>query len=817
MLGALKATTKQRSTATVVKALGLREMLVHTILSDIHFREGRSTGAIIEAKSALRICWKMAKRFTAASSTVEAAYFDLPSELSATDWQHRKSAHLYFMALESSSWDVLYAAKVSLCRIASLYCYSDQPHRAASYLTEAMRLVGGLNLHLFRRTPFYEFAELELNASHLEKAKTAISMLSSNSRMEPSSALAMVNARCWRKYTRHHSEIIDLSDTSAVETLLNSMKTLKRTLKRCGARLERVKCMLELGRINIKLLRSSSCRAFASLERTISLLEEAYSLGDCLGIAHLSQELRATLGMAYFAEIEESAHGDADRMDGDRARFLSWSSSALLANSCSSTECEMVHELPSSWVIVSLMMGLSSELTNGTAPISFCLPNVSWKSCIDKMDAIVEKSREILSGHTAEEAGSWSTKQKKEWWDTRKQLDERIQKSVRSMEMTLGFWRCLLVKGTSTLETQCVQQCWSLLTSRKVCPVLLAERNQSLLCAIADAQQWLSDGEVVNGLKHIAAEIDVPLSDSGLQEALQTDKIQKMKVSELKQLLAAEGLSTDGLKKVLVERLIAARDAALLEPLTDQAARDQGFSTILILNHQLQQFPWEGMDIMGRSSGVTRMPSLDLTMQNARYVMQSRTSSYSSIRRDRVRFLLNPAGDLKATQNQLGPVLEGGVTTYGWEGIVGEAPDPDKLRNYLLAADLYIYCGHGSGEAYLHRDQVLSLKSGCSAALLFGCSSGRLKREGIFGPSGAVLAYLRAGSPAVLAMLWDVTDRDIDQLSVKILREWLLSEDGDSSPSLARVLQDSRSVCKLKYLNGHAAVCYGLPLHVAKS
>lgn len=236
------------------------------------------------------------------------------------------------------------------------------------------------------------------------------------------------------------------------------------------------------------------------------------------------------------------------------------------------------------------------------------------------MDAIVEKSRcatvgvtdlsrgsdvvcmadrEILSGHTAEEAGSWSTKQKKEWWDTRKQLDERIQKSVRSMEvrrkrmcadkivvqvLTKIMLCCvddawilamLARKGTSTLETQCVQQCWSLLTSRKVCPVLLAERNQSLLCAIADAQQWLSDGEVVNGLKHIAAEIDVPLSDSGLQEALQllrklgqqsglspsrathssylpklrTDKIQKMKVSELKQLLAAEGLSTDGLKK----------------------------------------------------------------------------------------------------------------------------------------------------------------------------------------------------------------------------------------------------------------------------
>lgn len=140
-------------------------------------------------------------------------------------------------------------------------------------------------------------------------------------------------------------------------------------------------------------------------------------------------------------------------------------------------------------------------------------------------------------------------------------------------------------------------------------------------------------------------------------------------------------------------------------------------------------------------------------------------------------------------------------------------------RNYLLAADLYIYCGHGSGEAYLRRDKVLSLQADCSAALLFGCSSGRLEREGIFGPSGAVLAYLRAGSPAVLAMLWDVTDRDIDKLSVKVLQEWLLTNNGDStdSPSLAQVLQDSRGVCKLKYLNGHAAVCYGLPLYVTKS
>lgn len=139
-----------------------------------------------------------------------------------------------------------------------------------------------------------------------------------------------------------------------------------------------------------------------------------------------------------------------------------------------------------------------------------------------------------------------------------------------------------------------------------------------------------------------------------------------------------------------------------------------------------------------------------------------------------------------------------------------------------MESDLFIYCGHGSGEKYIHRDKILELKRGCSAALLFGCSSGRLECEGIFGPDGAVLSYLRAGSPAVLAMLWDVTDRDIDQLSVQVIQRWLLSDNeediggGSGRVPLARVLQEARQVCKLKYLNGHAVVCYGLPLYVAE-
>jgi separase len=132
-----------------------------------------------------------------------------------------------------------------------------------------------------------------------------------------------------------------------------------------------------------------------------------------------------------------------------------------------------------------------------------------------------------------------------------------------------------------------------------------------------------------------------------------------------------------------------------------------------------------------------------------------------------------------------------------------------------LESDLFIYCGHGAGEKYFHRDQILKLKgSSCSAAFLFGCSSGRLEKEGIFGPNGTVMSYLTAGSPAILAMLWDVTDRDVDRLSMRILEDWVLSEEEKNDICLGEMLQQSRSVCKLKNLNGLAAVCYGIPVRM---
>jgi separase len=106
----------------------------------------------------------------------------------------------------------------------------------------------------------------------------------------------------------------------------------------------------------------------------------------------------------------------------------------------------------------------------------------------------------------------------------------------------------------------------------------------------------------------------------------------------------------------------------------------------------------------------------------------------------------------------------------------------------------------------------------CPAAMLWGCSSGALVRNGIHDPIGAPVSYLLSGAPWVIGNLWDVTDRDIDRLSVSCMEkvfdsvkagEWW-EQCGRLNVSLS--LCDSREVCKLKSAVGSAAVMYGLPV-----
>ena len=90
----------------------------------------------------------------------------------------------------------------------------------------------------------------------------------------------------------------------------------------------------------------------------------------------------------------------------------------------------------------------------------------------------------------------------------------------------------------------------------------------------------------------------------------------------------------------------------------------------------------------------------------------------------------------------------------------------------------YMYCGHGSGSKYLSNDELEKLRVQ-AVSLLMGCRSGQLTRLGrSVDPLGTAHSYLLAASPAILGFLWEVTDLDVDDVTIKARVDYQLISSG---------------------------------------
>ncbi|KAL8923331.1 MAG: hypothetical protein Q9172_003172 [Xanthocarpia lactea] len=269
--------------------------------------------------------------------------------------------------------------------------------------------------------------------------------------------------------------------------------------------------------------------------------------------------------------------------------------------------------------------------------------------------------------------------------------------------------------------------------------------------------------------------------------------------------------------------------------------------TILILDKELHCFPWESLPCL-KNQAITRMPSLsclrDRILQQHRQLAHIKNGAYDGEKRfcvDRRNgaYVLNPSGDLKATQE----TFEEPLSNLGeWKGLTGTEPSEEQMKGYLQEGDIFLFFGHGSGSQYI-RSRTIQRLDRCAVALLMGCSSGKLTAAGEFEPYGTPIDYLQAGCPAMLATLWNVTDKDIDRFSKSVLQKWgLLSSQPapDSSPvkktarsrgnnkarqspppspesgnvSLDQAVAQGRESCIFPYLNGAAPVVYGIPVFV---
>ena len=92
--------------------------------------------------------------------------------------------------------------------------------------------------------------------------------------------------------------------------------------------------------------------------------------------------------------------------------------------------------------------------------------------------------------------------------------------------------------------------------------------------------------------------------------------------------------------------------------------------------------------------------------------------------------------------------------------------------------------------------------------MLFGCNSGRLERDGRqLDPEGHANNFIIASVPSMLGFLWNITDKDVDQWTIKLLRYW--TEDG-CQKDFVQCVADMRTEFQ-RITNRAALVVYGLP------
>jgi separase len=263
--------------------------------------------------------------------------------------------------------------------------------------------------------------------------------------------------------------------------------------------------------------------------------------------------------------------------------------------------------------------------------------------------------------------------------------------------------------------------------------------------------------------------------------------------------------------------------------------------TILILDKALHGFPWESLPCL-KGLSLSRLPSLACLRE--RLLLQQNDENQTwydghHISRESGTYILNPSGDLENTESTFSSAFAG---LKDWTSIVGRAPTETEIELALSKAPLYLYFGHGGGEQYIRARSVKRLEK-CAVSILMGCSSGALVDTVEFEPYGTPRNYMLAGCPALVATLWDVTDKDIDRFAQDVFGHWglfgepketksaarkggkrrekekaaddlALGKDSHGKINLTEAVARSRDSCVLRYLNGAAPVVYGIPVYL---
>lgn len=169
----------------------------------------------------------------------------------------------------------------------------------------------------------------------------------------------------------------------------------------------------------------------------------------------------------------------------------------------------------------------------------------------------------------------------------------------------------------------------------------------------------------------------------------------------------------------------------------------------LITGTTLENFPFESLFYLrALNLEIFRIPSvrfLNWMYMNLRKTNQRLKSGVSD--KD-VYYLINPANNLKYTEDYFKIKFENLKNKTNWDGLIGEIPTQSELQKALEEKDVYIYFGHNSGVRYLGKLHACNVNC---LSLIMGCSSAALMNQDKMVESfGSSYYFLINGCPSYL-------------------------------------------------------------------
>ncbi|KAF9436395.1 hypothetical protein BGZ76_004090 [Entomortierella beljakovae] len=480
---------------------------------------------------------------------------------------------------------------------------------------------------------------------------------------------------------------------------------------------------------------------------------------------------------------------------------------------------------------------------------------ISYKDALEELQAILKASQETLaltsSKHHLAAAGSSSLRPieltreaKVEWWRQRQELDHRLCALLMGIEeQWLGGLKGLIQSHNTPSDTS------NLIGFKKTLEWIMSQAINSVPSRRASQRSGSSRKEPLAHLDinlelcHIILHLgDTPsyaevkdliyfLLDAYMYNSTNPSKMSTTSTSGLSTssapMIDYSEIQFDKLASQIKEALSCYWEAEIR---SKNNGFDEGAHIILILDKHLQVFPWESCPVL-REEAVSRIPSMWLLRDRILYQrykiskanlsepLLGKAESFPSTKTgldninhsewhdleldpQKTFYVLNPGGDLKNTENEFKGFVK---SQTGWDGVIGRAPlDLECIRG-LSNCDLYIYFGHSGGEQYIKSSQIRQLGQ-CAVSLLLGCSSGSLKSEGEFDPTGNAMNYLLAGCPAVVANLWDVTDKDLDRFSKEVFSLWGLGADDYTTSVRHSLIEDSDGNSMDEHVEGETGI-----------